>query len=117
MLRERPIAREVERDPRVGPGEGEVRRGVDRSRAPADDVDGLGGCQLVVCALRAASTSSSDWRSGRRQKPLVTPVAMTSTSYGSARVVPSGSRTLTTRSASESSVSVPWTVRTPSSLR
>ena len=48
MLRERMLARVVERDPRVRPGKGEVRRGVDRSRSTADDVDGLGGCQLVV---------------------------------------------------------------------
>ena len=39
VVRERPLAREVEGDPLVGPGEGEVRRGADRSRAPADDVD------------------------------------------------------------------------------
>ena len=37
-----------------------------------------------------AATWSVDSTSGRRQKPLLTPVAITSTSYGSSDVVPSG---------------------------
>ena len=39
-----------------------------------------------------AATSSAVSRPGRRQNPLLTPVEMTRTSYGSSAVLPSGQR-------------------------
>ncbi len=70
------------------------------------------------CASRrSAPISAADCRVGRRQKPLLTPVQMTSASYGSATGAPSSPRPNTVRAARSTPVSVACTVRTPSRRR
>ena len=95
---------------------GDVGRGAHRRGAAADHDDRGGGREPLVGGRRSAATSGGRLQSGRRQKPLVTPVEITSTSYGS-----SGPRrrraTPTVRASRSRPVSVPCTVRARSSRR
>ena len=103
---QRAFSGEVEVDPLVRPSGCNVGGAADRCRAAAHDDHRGGGSQPVVCSAQLGADLSGRLQRRRRQKPLLTPVEMTSASYSSAIVAPSSPRPKTVRAARSSPVRV-----------
>ena len=119
VLGERALAGEVQVDPLVGPGRREVGGAAHRGRAAADDDHRRRRRRAARGrpAGRRPPPGSTAGPAGARSR-CVTPVEITSTSYGLRDRGPVGAaRTATERPARSSPVSVPCTVRTRSRPR